>query len=117
MILVVSKNQNLSELLKNKIINIGEEFAGAMPGFSFVNQFLELEIDSINGIIFDEESMDRTISLLEKSGELELIKTINLLKIVETYSDEYVYSMINAIELEEKSIDEQLDVLLKSFLE
>ena len=117
MILVVSKNQNLSKLLESKITNVGEEMTVVMPGFSFVNQLLELEIASVNAIVFDEDSMDRTISILENSGELELVKTINFLKVVKKHSDDYIYSTVNAIEIEEDAIEDQFEVLIKSFME
>ena len=116
MVLVVSKNQKLSAKLEEMIQSLGEESSTVMPGFSFVNHFLELEVDDIVGIIFDEDSMNRTISLLENSGELGLIKSINLLKVVDSTSDNYIYSTVNAIEIEEDALSEQLPVLLNSFI-
>ncbi len=117
MILVVSNNQALSTTLEKKITSLGEVSLKIKPGFSFVNEFLELELDDIQAIIFDGESMDRTISLLEKNGKIDLIKSLDILKVVNTISDDYIYSTINAIEIEEDSLDEQFDIIIRNFME
>ncbi len=116
MILVVSKNQGFSKRVEDIVRNIDEECVLLLPGFSFVNQFLELEVGDIDAIVFDDDSMKRTISLLESSGEIDLMKTINLIKIVDQLSDDYLFSAVNAIEVEESSLEEQLPILLQTFV-